>query len=107
MLYPDELRALKKIGRGRGIRTPDTLVPNQVRYQTALYPVDINSRHYTHIVSFRQAKNIIFYIFLYIYMIMKYIYICCIYDNIVVIMKNYKWTILQRYISYIPICKYI
>jgi hypothetical protein len=27
-----------KIGRGRGIRTPDTLVPNQVRYQTALYP---------------------------------------------------------------------
>ena len=30
-------------GRGRGIRTPDTLVPNQVRYQTALYP-DTNSQ---------------------------------------------------------------
>ena len=27
-----------KIGRGRGIRTPDTLLPKQVRYQTALYP---------------------------------------------------------------------
>src|SRR5699024_258096 len=26
-------------GRGRGIRTPDTLLPKQVRYQTALYPV--------------------------------------------------------------------
>ena len=27
-----------KIGRGRGIRTPDPLVPNQLRYQTALCP---------------------------------------------------------------------
>lgn len=26
-------------GRGRGIRTPDTLLPKQVRYQAALYPV--------------------------------------------------------------------
>ncbi len=25
-------------GRGREIRTPDPLVPNQMRYQTALYP---------------------------------------------------------------------
>ena len=25
-------------GRGRGIRTPDPLVPNQMRYQTALCP---------------------------------------------------------------------
>ena len=25
-------------GRGRGIRTPDTLLPKQVRYQAALYP---------------------------------------------------------------------
>jgi|DeeseametaMP0747_FD_contig_123_7804_length_6532_multi_7_in_0_out_2_6 hypothetical protein len=25
-------------GRGREIRTPDILVPNQARYQTALYP---------------------------------------------------------------------
>ena len=52
MLYPDELRAhcheppplfLASTefgsGRGRGIRTPDTLLPKQVRYQTALYPV--------------------------------------------------------------------
>ncbi len=60
MLYPSELRAhcfnhesiipnelkvagfiSKKIirsGRGREIRTPDPLVPNQMRYQTALYP---------------------------------------------------------------------
>ena len=30
-----------KIGRGRGIRTPDTLLPKQVRYQAALYP-DLN-----------------------------------------------------------------
>ena len=40
MLYPDELRALKiKIGRGREIRTPDPLLPKQLRYQAALYPV--------------------------------------------------------------------
>ena len=41
MLYPIELRAqyrAKKIGRGRGIRTLDTLLPKQVRYQAALYP---------------------------------------------------------------------
>ncbi len=40
MLCPDELRALCTIeyGRGRGIRTPDNLLPKQVRYQTALYP---------------------------------------------------------------------
>ncbi|SON87731.1 hypothetical protein XFF6166_840030 [Xanthomonas citri pv. fuscans] len=25
-------------GRGRGIRTPDILLPKQARYQTALYP---------------------------------------------------------------------
>jgi hypothetical protein len=25
--------------RGRGIRTPDILLPKQARYQTALYPV--------------------------------------------------------------------
>ena len=35
MLYPAELQAL---GRGRGIRTPDILLPKQTRYQTALYP---------------------------------------------------------------------
>ncbi len=26
------------VGRGRGIRTPDILLPKQARYQTALYP---------------------------------------------------------------------
>jgi hypothetical protein len=26
------------VGRGGGIRTPDPLVPNQMRYQTALRP---------------------------------------------------------------------
>ena len=36
MLYPAELQAL--LGRGRGIRTPDILLPKQTRYQTALYP---------------------------------------------------------------------
>ena len=49
MLYPSELRAqtppelryrfpTRQAGRGRGIRTPDTLLPKQVRYQAALYP---------------------------------------------------------------------
>lgn len=44
MLYPDELRAHHLIGRGREIRTPDILVPNQARYQTALYPVPLCPR---------------------------------------------------------------
>ena len=41
MLYPIELRAhgAGSVGRGRGIRTPDILLPKQARYQTALYPV--------------------------------------------------------------------
>ena len=50
MLYPHELRARCRgetaqqdarpvYGRGRGIRTHDPLLPKQVRYQTALYPV--------------------------------------------------------------------
>ena len=51
VLYPVELRAPDRIvasaaapccaqpdGRGRGIRTPDILLPKQARYQTALYP---------------------------------------------------------------------
>ena len=29
----------KGVGRGREIRTPDILLPKQVRYQAALYPV--------------------------------------------------------------------
>ncbi len=31
-------RSTKQIGRGGEIRTPDPLVPNQLRYQTALHP---------------------------------------------------------------------
>src|SRR5690606_37226671 len=46
VLYPVELRAPVRMiavpdrtdGRGRGIRTPDILLPKQARYQTALYP---------------------------------------------------------------------
>ncbi len=30
-------KIILKIGRSRGIRTPDPLVPNQMRYQAALY----------------------------------------------------------------------
>ena len=40
-LLPDlrmPLRAIRKYGRGREIRTPDILLPKQARYQTALYP---------------------------------------------------------------------
>ena len=33
-----------RIGRGRGIRTPDILLPKQARYQTALYPADGTDR---------------------------------------------------------------
>lgn len=33
-----EFRIPKKYGRGGEIRTPDILVPNQARYQTALHP---------------------------------------------------------------------
>jgi hypothetical protein len=45
VLYPNELRAqtepsrATKSGRGGGIRTPDNLLPKQVRYQAALHPV--------------------------------------------------------------------
>ena len=49
LLYPAELRAVKKLagrrqrqpadnGRGEMIRTSDPLVPNQMRYQAALRP---------------------------------------------------------------------
>ena len=33
-------RMPRRNGRGRGIRTPDILLPKQARYQTALYPAD-------------------------------------------------------------------
>ena len=55
MLYPTELRAARDlhwfaaglppaynsiaIGRGGEIRTPDPLLPKQMRYQAALHPV--------------------------------------------------------------------
>ena len=40
MLYPVELRALGSSLNGRGgeIRTPDPLLPKQLRYQAALHP---------------------------------------------------------------------
>ncbi len=44
MLYPIELRALRLVwyilinGRGGEIRTPDPLLPKQLRYQAALHP---------------------------------------------------------------------
>ncbi len=37
MLYPVELQAQKN-GRGGEIRTPDPLLPKQLRYQAALHP---------------------------------------------------------------------
>ena len=39
-MVPLECTLLKTLvnGRGGGIRTPDPLVPNQMRYQTALRP---------------------------------------------------------------------
>ena len=37
-LVTRRLRLVARIGRGRGIRTPDPLLPKQVRYQTAPCP---------------------------------------------------------------------
>jgi hypothetical protein len=39
---PNETRVAARNGRGRGIRTPDILLPKQARYQTALYPVGMD-----------------------------------------------------------------
>jgi hypothetical protein len=36
-----QLSYKRNFGRGRGIRTPDILLPKQTRYQTALYPGQI------------------------------------------------------------------
>ncbi len=47
MLYPVELRALLENyvnGRGGEIRTPDPLLPKQLRYQAALHPDTVYSR---------------------------------------------------------------
>ena len=41
MLYPIELQAYRLVainGRGGEIRTPDPLLPKQLRYQAALHP---------------------------------------------------------------------
>ena len=38
VVYLQTYKALKTNGRGERIRTSDPLVPNQVRYQTALRP---------------------------------------------------------------------
>ncbi len=50
-------------GRGREIRTPDPLVPNQMRYQTALYP-DVFSIHLgqTSSKKARMIRAITFYV---------------------------------------------
>ena len=58
VLYPVELRAPEPggptrsnramVGRGRGIRTPDILLPKQARYQTALYPGDASCQGGAH-----------------------------------------------------------
>ena len=41
---PDQPRIRRgQSGRGREIRTPDTLLPKQVRYQTAPYPGSIKT----------------------------------------------------------------
>ena len=41
MLYPIELQAHRLVfinGRGEELRTPDPLLPKQLRYQAALHP---------------------------------------------------------------------
>ena len=58
MLYPVELQAQSlrdQAGRGRGIRTPDILLPKQARYQTALYPESIENLRQP--VIFRKARD--------------------------------------------------
>ena len=44
-----------KYGRGRGIRTPDILLPKQARYRTALYPGMCNEKP-LHIDIMRQQN---------------------------------------------------
>ena len=39
---PNACLTARRGGRGRGIRTPDTLLPKQVRYQAALYPAALD-----------------------------------------------------------------
>ena len=58
MLYPIELQALRLVGRlGRGgeIRTPDPLLPKQLRYQAALYPD--NFTHFIKLANFNTLNH--------------------------------------------------
>ena len=65
MLYPNELRAQKKYGRGGEIRTPDPLLPKQLRYQAALHPencllalhASCKARNHTPIKNDRQLNR--------------------------------------------------
>jgi hypothetical protein len=46
-----------EVGRGGGIRTPDPLVPNQMRYQTALRPDSSSlSHHFAMIYYFANSR---------------------------------------------------
>jgi hypothetical protein len=44
-------------GRGGGIRTPDPLVPNQMRYQTALRPDKFSLSHSTRLQRLERAEE--------------------------------------------------
>lgn len=48
-----------RIGRGRGIRTPDILLPKQARYQTALYPADVNGSTRSSAARLRNERLVI------------------------------------------------
>src|SRR6185295_9505838 len=56
MSYGRNPKSCRKSGRGGGIRTPDILLPKQVRYQTALHPVVRRSSSGTE-VSARRTPN--------------------------------------------------
>lgn len=43
-------------GRGEKVRTPGPMVPNHVRYQTALHPAEILLTYYTVLNTFLQVK---------------------------------------------------
>jgi hypothetical protein len=45
-------------GRGGGIRTPDPLVPNQMRYQTALRPDKVSLSHRPRLQSLEPEESV-------------------------------------------------
>lgn len=52
-------------GRGEKVRTPGPMVPNHVRYQTALHPAEILLIYYNFLIRFLQVEiNHIFLIYL-------------------------------------------